>query len=89
MFSRWDFKRLLADGYVDIIQPDLSHAGGISEVKKIASMAEAYDVAHFPELKEKYDVMSVPCIVLNRGGRQTVEFGKKNVSQMLDLIDAL
>ena len=51
--------------------------------------AEAYDVAHFPELKEKYDVMSVPCIVLNRGGRQTVEFGKKNVSQMLDLIDAL
>lgn len=27
MFSRWDFKSLLADGYVDIIQPDLSHAG--------------------------------------------------------------
>ena len=48
MFSRWDFKRLLADGYVDIIQPDLSHAGGISEVKKIASMAEAYDVAVAP-----------------------------------------
>jgi galactonate dehydratase len=45
MFSRWDFKSVLADGYVDIIQPDVSHAGGITECKKIASMAEAYDVA--------------------------------------------
>jgi galactonate dehydratase len=48
MFSRWDFKTLLSDGYVDIIQPDLSHAGGITECKKIASMAEAYDVAIAP-----------------------------------------
>lgn len=48
MFSRWDFKKLLQDGYVDIIQPDLSHAGGISECKKIAAMAEAYDVAVAP-----------------------------------------
>jgi galactonate dehydratase len=48
MFSRWDFKGLLQDGYVDIIQPDLSHAGGITECKKIASMAEAYDVAVAP-----------------------------------------
>lgn len=48
LFSRWDFKRLLEGGYVDIIQPDLSHAGGITEVKKIASMAEAYDVALAP-----------------------------------------
>lgn len=48
IFSRWDFKRLLQQGYADIIQPDLSHAGGITEVKKIASMAEAYDVALAP-----------------------------------------
>jgi len=48
MFSRWDFKQLLADGYADIIQPDVSHAGGITECKKIASMAEAYDVALAP-----------------------------------------
>lgn len=48
MFSRWDFKQLLHDGYVDIIQPDLSHAGGITECKKIFSMAEAYDVAVAP-----------------------------------------
>jgi len=48
MYSRWDFKPLLEDGYVDVIQPDLSHAGGITECKKIASMAEAYDVAVAP-----------------------------------------
>ncbi|MDP4283173.1 MAG: galactonate dehydratase [Bacteroidota bacterium] len=48
MFSRWQFKNLLKDGYVDIIQPDLSHAGGITECKKIISMAEAFDVAAAP-----------------------------------------
>ncbi len=48
MFSRWDFKEILHRGVVDIIQPDLSHAGGISEVRRIATMAEAYDVALAP-----------------------------------------
>ncbi|WP_396600594.1 galactonate dehydratase [Algibacter sp. R77976] len=48
MYSRWDFKEVLQKGLVDIIQPDLSHAGGISEVKRIAAMAEAYDVALAP-----------------------------------------
>lgn len=45
LYSRWDFKRILADGFVDVIQPDPSHAGGITETRKIAAMAEAYDVA--------------------------------------------
>jgi galactonate dehydratase len=48
MFTRWDFKGILEDGAVDIIQPDLSHAGGIWETRKIAAMAEAYDVAVAP-----------------------------------------
>ena len=48
MYSRWDFKKLFNTGAVDIIQPDLSHAGGISEVRRIAAMAEAYDVALAP-----------------------------------------
>ena len=48
MFSRWDFKTILHEGYVDVLQPDLSHAGGISECKRIASMAEAYDVGVAP-----------------------------------------
>ncbi|MFD6058774.1 MULTISPECIES: galactonate dehydratase [Rhodococcus] len=45
LFSRWDFKTVLASGAVDIIQPDPSHCGGITEARKIAHMAEAYDVA--------------------------------------------
>jgi galactonate dehydratase len=45
LFTRWDFKNILSDGYVDIIQPDPSHSGGITETKKIAAMAECYDVA--------------------------------------------
>jgi galactonate dehydratase len=45
LYSRWDFKNILHAGYVDIVQPDPSHAGGITETRKIAAMAEAYDVA--------------------------------------------
>jgi len=48
LFSRWQFKPFFEGGGVDIIQPDLSHAGGITEVKKIAAMAEAYDIALAP-----------------------------------------
>lgn len=48
LYSRWDFKSVLHDGFVDIIQPDLSHAGGITECRKIAAMAEAYDIALAP-----------------------------------------
>jgi galactonate dehydratase len=48
LFSRWDYKHIISEGLVDIVQPDLSHAGGISETKKIAVMAEAYDIAVAP-----------------------------------------
>ncbi|MBV9849524.1 MAG: galactonate dehydratase [Armatimonadetes bacterium] len=48
MYTRWDFKPLLSSGLIDIIQPDLSHAGGIWETRKIAAMAEAFDVAVAP-----------------------------------------
>jgi galactonate dehydratase len=48
LYSRWDFKPFLEARAVDIIQPDLSHAGGILECRKIAAMAEAYDVAVAP-----------------------------------------
>jgi galactonate dehydratase len=48
MYSRFEFKRVLQDGGIAILQPDLSHAGGITECHKIAAMAEAYDVAFAP-----------------------------------------
>ncbi|MEO7192059.1 MAG: galactonate dehydratase [Vicinamibacterales bacterium] len=48
LYSRWDFRSLLTRGGVDIIQPDVSHAGGITECRKILAMAEAFDVAAAP-----------------------------------------
>lgn len=48
LYNRWDFKPFLERSLVDIIQPDLSHAGGLSECRRIAAMAEAYDVAVAP-----------------------------------------
>ncbi len=47
-YTRWGFKRMLTRGGVDIIQPDVCHAGGIWETRKIAAMAEAFDVALAP-----------------------------------------
>ena len=46
--------------------------------------AEAYDLNHFPALKETYNVMSVPCLVLNG---EKVLFGKKSISQLLDTLE--
>jgi galactonate dehydratase len=48
MFSRFEFKNVFHAGGISIVQPDLSHAGGISECLKIAGMAEAYDIALAP-----------------------------------------
>ncbi|WP_030220697.1 galactonate dehydratase [Streptomyces bikiniensis] len=47
LYSRWDFTSVLASG-IAVAQPDLSHAGGISETRRIAAMAEAYDVSLAP-----------------------------------------
>ncbi|KAH0845453.1 hypothetical protein AYO21_06158 [Fonsecaea monophora] len=48
LYSRWDVKRFLEDASVDILQPDIAHAGGISETRRIAALAETYDVAIAP-----------------------------------------
>jgi galactonate dehydratase len=48
LYTRMDFKRLFELAAVDVIQPDLSHAGGLSEGRRIAAMAEAYDIAVAP-----------------------------------------
>ena len=64
--------------------PDL-----VTAAQKIAAendnvTAEVYDLNHFPDLKDRYKVMSVPCFVINDG--EKVSFGKKNVKQILDLL---
>ena len=64
--------------------PDL-----VVAAQKIASLnervtAEVYDFNHFDDLREKYNVMSVPCLVVNDG--EKVSFGKKNITQIINLI---
>ena len=46
--------------------------------------AEVYDLNHFPEIRDRYNVMSVPCLVVGDG--ETVTFGKKNIRQLLDIL---
>ena len=47
--------------------------------------AHVYDIRHFENIKKQYNVMSVPCMVINN---ETVSFGKKNLSQLLALLNA-
>ena len=48
LYTRWGFKNIFKQGAVDIIQPDISLCGGLLEERKIAAMAEAYDMAVAP-----------------------------------------
>ena len=45
--------------------------------------AEMFDLAHFPKLKEKYKVMSVPCLILND---EQIFFGKKGITEITDIL---
>ena len=46
--------------------------------------AQVYDLNHFPALRDKYNVMSVPCLVVGDG--EKISFGKKNVRQLVELL---
>jgi len=48
LFTRWEYKDILAQQAVSIIQPDLSHVGGILEARKVAAMAEIEDIPIAP-----------------------------------------
>jgi D-galactarolactone cycloisomerase len=49
-FTRWGFRPLITERLVDILQPDIAAAGGISETKKIADMANAFGVRVNPHV---------------------------------------
>ena len=60
----------------------------VTAAQKIATLnplvtAEVYDINHFGDKKQRYNVMSVPCLVINE---DKVSFGKKNIEQILDLV---
>jgi alkyl hydroperoxide reductase subunit AhpF len=63
--------------------PDTVTAAQHIAAKNENVTAEIYDIQHFEELRRRYNVMSVPCILINNEG---VYFGKKNIGQMLELI---
>lgn len=48
LYTRWQFKNIFQQGAIDIVQPDVALCGGILETRKIAAMAEAYDIAVAP-----------------------------------------
>jgi len=61
----------------------------VTAAQKIAAenanvTAQVYDLNHFPHIKDRFNVMSVPCLVVNDG--EKVSFGKKNVAQLLELL---
>jgi galactonate dehydratase len=64
LFTKWGFVPVLENRLVDIIQPDLCHVGGISEAKKIASMAEAYYISVAPHNPLSH-VSTVACLHLD------------------------
>ena len=63
--------------------PELVTAAQRIAAERQSVTAEVYDLNHFPAYKDKYQVMSVPCLLIN--GKQP-SFGKKNIRQILDLI---
>lgn len=64
--------------------PDLVTAAQRIALENPQITAQVYDLNHFPDLREKYQVMSVPCLVINKGTQ--VSFGKKNIRQLLELL---
>ena len=64
--------------------PDLVVAAQRIAAENSNVTAHVYDIHHFENLKNQYNVMSVPCLVIND---EKVFFGKKNISQILDMIN--
>ena len=64
--------------------PELVTAAQRIAAENEAVTAEVYDLNHFPEIRDKYNVMSVPCLVVDDG--KTITFGKKNVRQLVELL---
>ncbi len=63
--------------------PDLVVAAQHIAARNPQVTAEVYDLAHFEQLKERFKVMSVPCLVVNE---ERVTFGKKNIRQILTFL---
>lgn len=66
--------------------PDLVKAAQQIAAENPLITAEVYDIHHFEDIKERFNVMSVPCLVIND---EKISFGKKIIRQTLDLLAQL
>ncbi len=74
--SKWEFRELVVGGYVNYLRPDICHCGGITEIKKIAALAETYLVNLIPHnnagalgsAASVHAALSIPNIALLEGG---------------------
>ena len=65
--------------------PELVTAAQRIAAESAAITAQVYDLNHFPAIRDQYNVMSVPCLVVDDG--KTIIFGKKNVRQLVELLN--
>lgn len=65
--------------------PELVTAAQRIAAESAAITAQVYDLNHFPAIRDQYNVMSVPCLVVDDG--KTIAFGKKNVRQLVELLN--
>ena len=63
--------------------PDLVMAAGRTAIENENIQCDVFDINHFPKLKEDYQIMSVPCMIINQ---EHAYFGKKNIEEILGLI---
>ena len=66
--------------------PDVVMAAQKIALENPLVTAEIFDLAHYPDLKEKYQIMSVPCLIINDS---RISFGKKGIGQILDLLEEI
>lgn len=64
--------------------PDLVMAAGRIAIENANVQCDIFDLNHFPKLKEDYQIMSVPCMIINQ---EHAYFGKKSIEEILGLID--
>lgn len=65
--------------------PDLVVAAQRIAADNAYVRTHVYDINHFPALKDRYNVMSVPCLIVNEG--EKILFGKKSIAQLLDALE--
>jgi galactonate dehydratase len=91
LFTRWGFQRLLEERAVSIVQPDLAHAGGITEGRKIAALSETYGVGFAPHNPlgpvNLAAALHLSFTVENFVAQEQITLGEDLITQPFELVD--